>query len=226
MKSFEEIKNIYEEAKSEIDQTKEHPEKFIVSLGLAYPENIEFLKNPEYAIKLSASDWIVLAIEPEILKKTVLRAKDLGFLEAYQQNPSFLKQDVDKVIKRMGELEHLGIPYKSEKGKYQSFLFSERGFTYVINEVEKKSNDLTPRINDHELKELADRVIETFAMENKKQEIYKSLEIAEKEGLGLKETLMKVFGTYSDNLDYLSSNIDEIIANNNELAKGRVAWSF
>ncbi len=223
MKSFEEIKNIYEEAKSEIEQTKEHPEKFIVSLGLAYPENIEFLKNPEYAIKLSASDWIVLAIEPEILKKTVLRAKDLGFLEAYQQNPSFLKQDVDKVIKRMGELEHLGIPYKSEKGKYQSFLFSERGFTYVINEVEKKSNDLTPRINDHELKELADRVIETFAMENKKQEIYKSLEIAEKEGLGLKETLMKVFGTYSDNLDYLSSNIDEIIANNNELAKGRVA---
>ena len=223
MKSFEEIKNIYEAAKSEIDQTKEHPEKFIVSLGLAYPENIEFLKNPEYAIKLSASDWIVLAIEPEILKKTVLRAKDLGFLEAYQQNPSFLKQDVDKVIKRMGELEHLGIPYKSEKGKYQSFLFSERGFTYVINEVEKKSNDLTPRINDHELKELADRVIETFAMENKKQEIYKSLEIAEKEGLGLKETLMKVFGTYSDNLDYLSSNIDEIIANNNELAKGRVA---
>lgn len=223
MKSFEEIKNIYEEAKSEIDQTKEHPEKFIVSLGLAYPENIEFLKNPEYAIKLSASDWIVLAIEPEILKKTVLRAKDLGFLEAYQQNPSFLKQDVDKVIKRMGELEHLGIPYKSEKGKYQSFLFSERGFTYVINEVEKKSNDLTPRINDHELKELADRVIETFAMENKKQEIYKSLEIAEKEGLGLKETLMKVFGTYSDNLDYLSSNIDEIIANNNEIAKGKVA---
>ena len=223
MKSFEEIKNIYEEAKSEIDQTKEHPEKFIVSLGLAYPENIEFLKNPEYAIKLSASDWIVLAIEPEILKKTVLRAKDLGFLEAYQQNPSFLKQDVDKVIKRMGELEHLGIPYKSEKGKYQSFLFSERGITYVINEVEKKSNDLTPRIIDHELKELADRVIETFAMENKKQEIYKSLEIAEKEGLGLKETLMKVFGTYSDNLDYLSSNIDEIIANNNELAKGRVA---
>lgn len=223
MKSFEEIKNIYEEAKSEIDQTKEHPEKFIVSLGLAYPENIEFLKNPEYAIKLSASDWIVLAIEPEILKKTVLRAKDLGFLEAYQQNPSFLKQDVDKVIKRMGELEHLGIPYKSEKGKYQSFLFSERGFTYVINEVEKKSNDLTPRIIDHELKELADRVIETFAMENKKQEIYKSLEIAEKEGLGLKETLMKVFGAYSDNLDYLSSNIDEIIANNNEIAKGRVA---
>lgn len=223
MKSFEEIKNIYEEAKSEIDQTKEHPEKFIVSLGLAYPENIEFLKNPEYAIKLSASDWIVLAIEPEILKKTVLRAKDLGFLEAYQQNPSFLKQDVDKVIKRMGELEHLGIPYKSEKGKYQSFLFSERGFSYVINEVEKKSNDLTPRINDYELKELADRVIETFAMENKKQEIYKNLELVEKEGLGLKETLMKVFGTYSDNLDYLSSNIDEIIANNNEIAKGRVA---
>lgn len=220
MKSFEEIKSVYEEEKSGFDVEKEHPEKFIVSLELANLENRNLLK--EYNINLKPSDWIVLSIEPEILEKTILRARDLGFLEAYQQTPSFLKQDVDAVIKRIAELDHLGVPYKSEKGKYQSFLFSKRGFDYVLSQVNgEKKEDLV--IENLELKELADRVMETFAMEDKKDEIYNKVALAEKEGLGLKDTLMEVFKGYSDNLEYLSDNIDEILASYNELAKGRVA---
>lgn len=220
MKSFEEIKSVYEEEKSGFDVEKEHPEKFIVSLELANLENRNLLK--EYNINLKPSDWIVLSIEPEILEKTILRARDLGFLEAYQQTPSFLKQDVDAVIKRIAELDHLGVPYKSEKGKYQSFLFSKRGFDYVLSQVNgEKKEDLV--IENLELKELADRVMETFAMEDKKDEIYNKIALAEKEGLGLKDTLMAVFKEYSDNLEYLSDNIDEILASYNELAKGRVA---
>lgn len=220
MKSFEEIKSVYEEEKSGFDVEKEHPEKFIVSLELANLENRNLLK--EYNINLKPSDWIVLSIEPEILEKTILRARDLGFLEAYQQTPSFLKQDVDAVIKRIAELDHLGVPYKSEKGKYQSFLFSKRGFDYVLSQVKgEKKEDLV--IENLELKELADRVMETFAMEDKKDEIYNKVALAEKEDLGLKDTLMAVFKGYSDNLEYLSDNIDEILASYNELAKGRVA---
>ena len=220
MKSFEEIKSVYEEEKSGFDVEKEHPEKFIVSLELANLENRNLLK--EYNINLKPSDWIVLSIEPEILEKTILRARDLGFLEAYQQTPAFLKQDVDAVIKRIAELDHLGVPYKSEKGKYQSFLFSKRGFDYVLSQVNgEKKEDLV--IENLELKELADRVMETFAMEDKKDEIYNKVALAEKEGLGLKDTLMAVFKKYSDNLEYLSDNIDEILASYNELAKGRVA---
>lgn len=220
MKSFEEIKSVYEEEKSGFDVEKEHPEKFIVSLELANLENRNLLK--EYNINLKPSDWIVLSIEPEILEKTILRARDLGFLEAYQQTPSFLKQDVDAVIKRIAELDHLGVPYKSEKGKYQSFLFSKRGFDYVLSQVNgEKKEDLV--IENLEFKELADRVMETFAMEDKKDEIYNKVALAEKEGLGLKDTLMAVFKEYSDNLEYLSDNIDEILASYNELAKGRVA---
>ncbi len=220
MKSFEEIKSVYEEEKSGFDVEKEHPEKFIVSLELANLENRNLLK--EYNINLKPSDWIVLSIEPEILEKTILRARDLGFLEAYQQTPSFLKQDVDAVIKRIAELDHLGVPYKSEKGKYQSFLFSKRGFDYVLSQVNgEKKEDLV--IENLELKELADRVMETFAMEDKKDEIYNKVALAEKEDLGLKDTLMAVFKGYSDNLEYLSDNIDEILASYNELAKGRVA---
>ena len=128
----------------------------------------------------------------------------------------------DAVIKRIAELDHLGVPYKSEKGKYQSFLFSKRGFDYVLSQVNgEKKEDLV--IENLELKELADRVMETFAMEDKKDEIYNKVALAEKEGLGLKDTLMAVFKGYSDNLEYLSDNIDEILASYNELAKGRVA---
>ncbi len=220
MKSFEEVKNIYEEEKKEFDEGKERPEKFLISLELANDENKALLK--EYGINLKPSDWIVLTIEPEILKKAILRAKDLGFLEAYIQTPSFLKQDVDKVIKRIGELEHLGIPYKSEKGKYQSFLFSERGYNYILQN-NGVSHDITPSIMDIELKDLADRVMETFAIEDKKDEIYANLAKIEKEGLGLKETLVETFKSYSDNLEYLSSNIDTIIEANKEEVKGRVA---
>ena len=126
MKSFEEVKSIYDEEKKGFDVEKEKPEKFLISLELAEPENRVLLS--ENGINLKPSEWIVLTIDPEILKKTVLRAKELGFLEAYQQPPSFLKQDVDAVIKRMAHLEHLGVPYKSEKVKYQSLLFSKRGY--------------------------------------------------------------------------------------------------
>ena len=75
---------------------------------------------------------------------------------------------------------------------------------------------------DVELKEYADRVIETFAMEDKKNEIYNKLSEIEKQGLGIKETLMEVFKVYSDNIDYLSANIDEIL-NSYKEGKGRVA---
>lgn len=220
MKSFEEVKSIYDEEKKGFDVEKEKPEKFLISLELAEPENRVLLS--ENGINLKPSEWIVLTIDPEILKKTVLRAKELGFLEAYQQTPSFLKQDVDAVIKRMAHLEHLGVPYKSEKGKYQSFLFSKRGYEYVLSQTSGMKKEVQG-ISDIELKELSDRVMETFAMEDKKNEIHEKLALAEKEGLSIKETLMKVFGSYSDNLDYLSENIDEILANNKEVEKGRVA---
>lgn len=216
---------LFEELKGEFNAEKEHPEKFIQTLAFANEGNKKLLD--EKNIKLKPSDWIVLSIEPEMLEKTIVRAEEFGFLDAYVQNPSFLKQDVDAVIKRMGELEHLGIPYKNEKGKYQSFLFSARGFNYVVTKATGKTEDANveevAEINDIELKEAADRIMETFALTGEKEAIYKRILEVEKEGLSIKEALMEVFKTYSDNLDYLSSNIDEILEASSELAKGRVA---
>ena len=131
-------------------------------------------------------------------------------------------KEVVRAVREGLNLEHLGIPYKNEKGKYQSFLFSKRGYEYVLSQTSEMTKEIKG-ISDIELKELSDRVMETFAMEDKKNEIYEKLALVEKEGLSIKETLMKVFGEFSDNLDYLSENIDEILANNKEVEKGRVA---
>lgn len=221
MKSIIDLKEEYKRDITGLDPAKENPEKFMVSYLLAEPENKELLK--EYNVTLKPSDWIVLTLEPETLKKRILRAKDLGFLDAYIQTPSFLKSDVDVIIKRMSELEHLGVPYKNEKGKYLSYLFSNRGYAYVLNEQGKKKNSISG-IKNVELMEYANRIMETFAIETEKENVYSKLSIAESEGLGIKEALIYVFKSYSDNLEYLNNCIDEIIKNNEE-RRGRVAWS-
>lgn len=217
---------LFEELRGDYDNNKEQPEKFIQTLAFANEDNKKLLA--EKNIKLKPSEWIVLSIEPEILSKTIVRADEFGFLDAYIQNPGFLKQDVDAVIKRMAELEHLGIPYKSEKGKYQSYLFSQRGFNYVIAKATGERNnssvtEVTDEINDIELKEAADRVMELFALTDDANEIYARVAEVAKEGLSVKETLMEVFKKYGDNLEYLSSSIDEILSFAEE-ARRSVAW--
>ena len=59
----------------------------------------------------------------------------------------------------------------------------------------------------------------------KKNEIYENLAKIEKQGLGIRESLIKAFEVYNDsgNLDYLISSIDEILEANKEEVKGRVA---
>lgn len=219
MESFVNLKEEYQTYTNGVDVKKENPEKFLVSYLLAEPENKELLAS--FGINLKPSEWIVLTIEPEVLKKNVLRAKELGFLDAYVQSPAFLKQNVDVILKRMSELEHLNIPYKNEKGKYLSFVFSNRGYNYVLNE--NKKDMASPTINNVELIELANRVMETFAIESEKNVIYEALARVEAKGLSLKDALLEVFSHYSDNLEYLNTCIDEIILNSQEEVKGRVA---
>lgn len=202
---------LYEELKGNNPKGIE-PEKFIASLSLGEDENAAILK--EYDIYLTPAQWIALTIEPEVLEKTLLRAKDLGFLDAYKQNPAYLKQDVDAVLKRMGELDHLGIPYKNEKGKYLSYLFSKRAFEYVISKHAQDSNLV---INNIELQDFADRIMEIFGLTNEADNIYKMVALAESEGLGIKESLVKGFEKYTDSdIEFLKEQIDEVIKSESE----------
>ncbi len=203
------------------------PHKHLAALhkDVVNPENLDLLDAND--IELTPSEWLILGSDPKELEKNILRGKELGFFDAYLQNPSFLKPDANVIVQRMANLEHLGIPYKNEKGKYQSFLFSARGYAYVVEKatgMKLEADDYdTSLIDDIEIREAADRVIETFALESEQEEIYKRLGEVGKAGLSTKEILMEVFKAYGDNLDYLSSCIDEILSANEEVELGRAA---
>lgn len=221
---------LFDKIKNDYNPEKDKPEKFLASLDedYAYPENVALLQREDINIKLKPSQWMVLGIEPVLLEKTVLQAKDLGFLEAYQQNPAFLKQAVEKIVKRISECEALGIEYKNEKGKYQPWLFSNRGYAYVLKEKAPSKAKEVEAEEEHtldigELKENVDRVIETFALESERDLIYSRLTDFMTSEMSMKEILMQIFGEYADNKDYLSTSIDEIMGMNEEEKMGRVA---
>ena len=141
---FNDIKGLYDKLVKNLNLEKDHPEKFVSSLLYAYEENLSILEREDINIKLvKPSQWIVLTIEPELLEKTVLRARDLGFLKAYQQNPSFIRADVDTIIKRMAECDAYGIQYVKDD-KYQKWLFGNRPYNYAINMAKKSAqqNDI------------------------------------------------------------------------------------
>ena len=124
----------YLSCREKLDLTREKPEKFIMSLVLGY-KNVGLLE--KYGINLTkAKEWIVCTYDKTTLEKNILRAEEFGFIEGYKQNPLFLKSPVDDVIKRMGKLESLNVPYKNDKGKYQSYLFNECNYQKVLSQVE------------------------------------------------------------------------------------------
>ena len=115
--------------------------QFSGTLIYAYPENIDLLER--FGIELSkGSQWIVLTIEPQQLEKNLRRAQDLGFMAAYQQNPVFLRADVDTIIKRMSICDAYNIKYIDDAGKYQRWLFQNRGYDYVISEFNRKNGNI------------------------------------------------------------------------------------
>ena len=225
---FEDIKGLYSELVKDIDLNKTRPEKFISSLLFAYPENVELLKREDINIKLTKpSQWNILAIEPQELEKRLLRGRDLGFLTAYQQNPAFVKVNVDTIIKRMSECDAYSIKYINENGKYASWLFSNRAYAYVTGSVVKKeepSVDATPSVDYEVAKEYATRVMESFNLQSEAEYIYKHLEKLMNTDLSLKNILMEAFREYAvDNEAFLSDTIDEIISLDKEEKRGRVA---
>lgn len=209
-----------EELKGNLNLDRDHPEKFMATITMIYPENLTFLE--EHGIYLrKSSKWKAATVEPQVLQKVVLRAKDLGFLDAYVQNPSFLTSNIDDVVKRMAKLDSLNVKYVNEKGKYLDFVFSKRAYDNVIREAEGNNLENNGTILNIEFKETADRVMETFNLTQEAANVYAELAKVEKEGLGLKESILKVFAPYSDNLDYLENCITEILSQNEEEKRER-----
>lgn len=199
--------------------------KFAVSYAESNQESLDVLSN--HGVNLfKPSQTIVLTIEPKELERQLKLAEEMGFIGAYQQNPRFITQPVEMVIKRMAKCDSIGVTYKNEEGIYASFIFSQRAFDYIVNEndVEKKDEVVdTNEINMDEVKENALRLLESFAMTDEKDNIFAKLDSIKDTGLSEKEMLVEVFKGFGGNEEFLINQIDEVLASANEMKRGRAA---
>ena len=210
------------------EQDKEQISKFAASLALANPESLDILERHNVEIK-RPSQTIALTIEPQELERELRLAEEMGFIAAYQQNPRHLTQPIEMVIKRMAKADAIGVTYKIEKGVYASFIFSNRAFEYIISQtegVEKNtpSNkiELNNDIDMADVKDNALHLLETFAMGDRKDEIFARLDAIKNKKMSPKEMLMEAFKVIGGDENLLASTIDEILLQSEEIKRGRV----
>lgn len=201
---------------------KERIEDFLVSATDFDENNIKLLEDNDIHIS-KASQLIVLQMDNEELKRNIARADELGFIDAYKQNPRNAVRDANVVARRIAESEAHNVPWKNEEGKISQHLFGNRLYNYVLGQTseEEVTEDITK--DNTEVLNLAYRLLEEFALDDKKEEVKVKLDEIKDKGLSTKEMLMEVMKAYGGNLEFLSSKIDELLEYEKSLGMGRVA---
>lgn len=201
---------------------KERIEDFLVSATDFDENNMKLLEDNDIHIT-KASQLIVLQMDNEELNRNIKRAEELGFIDAYKQNPRNAVRDANVVARRIAESEAHNIPWKNEEGKISQHLFGNRLYNYVLGQTseEEVTEDITK--DNTEVLELAYRLLEEFALDDKKDEVKVKLDEIKDKGLSTKEMLMEVMKAYGGNLEFLSSKIDELLEYEKSLGMGRVA---
>ena len=201
---------------------KERIEDFLVSATDFDENNIKLLEDNDIHIS-KASQLIVLQMDNEELNRNIKRAEELGFIDAYKQNPRNAVRDANVVARRIAESEAHNIPWKNEEGKISQHLFGNRLYNYVLGQTseEEVTEDITK--DNTEVLDLAYRLLEEFALDDKKDEVKAKLDEIKDKGLSTKEMLMEVMKAYGGNLEFLSSKIDELLEHEKSLGMGRVA---
>ena len=201
---------------------KERIEDFLVSATDFDENNIKLLEDNDIHIS-KASQLIVLQMDNEELNRNIKRAEELGFIDAYKQNPRNAVRDANVVARRIAESEAHNVPWKNEEGKISQHLFGNRLYNYVLGQTseEEVTEDITK--DNTEVLNLAYRLLEEFALDDKKDEVKVKLDEIKDKGLSTKEMLMEVMKAYGGNLEFLSSKIDELLEYEKSLGMGRVA---
>ena len=201
---------------------KERIEDFLVSATDFDENNIKLLEDNDIHIS-KASQLIVLQMDNEELKRNIARADELGFIDAYKQNPRNAVRDANVVARRIAESEAHNIPWKNEEGKISQHLFGNRLYNYVLGQTSEEEVTENVTKDNTEVLELAYRLLEEFALDDKKDEVKAKLDEIKDKGLSTKEMLMEVMKAYGGNLEFLSSKIDELLEYEKSLGMGRVA---
>ena len=79
------------------------------------------------------------------------------------------------------------------------------------------------RLDEAEIKEDALRILEVFGLTDKQEEIYARIDSIMNKGLSEKEMLIEAFKILNGDEKLLISKIDEVLAQKEEMKRGRVA---
>lgn len=208
-------------------------EKFLYTSTLIDEDSLKVLE--DHGITLTKnSQLITLVLDPKTLTQTLSLATEMGFVDAYKENPKRLTQLVKEVAKRVSQCNVLGIPLKNEQGKYEDFLFRERLFKArlaTLSSEQKKAiavptsniNEENQNIDLTQVKEYALRILEQFAITEQKEAIYNRIDEIKESGLGVKEMLMEAFKICAGNTELLSDAIDQVLEQDKQLSLREVA---
>ena len=188
-------------------------------------EKVDKLIKENDMFPTKASHLIEYQMDSDEFAKNVDRAKMGGYIDALKANPRYVVRDGNETLKKVNETIALNIPLTDNNGKYNPQIFSNRLHLYVLEQsgkLEKKSEE-TKSIEIEEVLQLAYRLLEEFALDDKKEEVKEKLNEIKDKGLSTKEMLMEVMKSYGGNLEFLSSKIDELLEYEKGLGMGRVA---
>lgn len=172
-----------------------------------------------------ASHMIEYQLEPDEFSRNLDRAKIGDYSDALKQNPRHIVRDGNETLKKVNESIAAGIPIKDENGKYSPQVFSNRLHAYLLEKtsnLEKKSDE-TQSIDIEDVLQLAYRLLEELSLDDKKEEVATKLDAIKDKGLSVKEMLIEVTKNYSDNFEFLSNKIDELLEYEKSLEMRRVA---
>ncbi len=178
----------------------------------------------EYNINYSKSDeLILLTIKAMDMRRTLELAKNMGFIEFFQERPERLRQSITNIIKRIAKCEAEGIPYDKDN----DFLFSEKLFNQKMIELNKNYVEDKEAVQEEQqadlnvILDIADALYEACPeIEEPKQNVMAAVQFVSDTGkYGPKEVLLKAFSKYTD-VSNLNDKIDSILGINEEQTEG------
>lgn len=203
--------------------------KFAASLALGEVETYDVLSTYD-VYPVLPSQLRAYTVDARSAKQALELASKMGFIENIKHNPNLVSVSVSEVIKRMGQCDAVGIPYRDEEtGLCADFIFDARKFkteiSPLISEGIKAPEVSSPiTINNldvdnldkkAEIKKHANELLEVFTLtsDEDRNAIMAAIDKMDVNALSEKEILLATFTeTFAvGNMELLSSEIDRVL---------------
>ncbi len=211
-------------------KAKDQVYKFAASLELGSKETYDILTKYD-VYPILPSHFRAYTVDPRSAQQTLELASKMEFIANIKQNPNLVSCSISEVIKRMGQCDAVGIPYRDEAtGLCADYIFSAREFKKQVGPMLENKEALAPvdntvsftdyAVTDNDekkkaIKDYANKLLEIFTLTSTedKEAIMMAIDKMDVSELSEKEVLMSTFAeTFKvGNMELLSSEIDNVL---------------